>query len=538
MLFETSHKLLALGGISGISAHILIYRHGEWDLHAPAIFVSYASILLSAVILEHAAAWTGAPYSIPLVNTVLWHIAGIYISMLIYRGFFHRLSEFPGPFFARLSNFYVTALSAKKLQLYNEVQKLHRQYGDYIRIGPTEISIVDPMAVTVLHGVGTKVHKGPWYTVLEPRISLQMDRNKKSHSQNRKIWDQGFSSQALRCYEPRVKKYTSQLMDAIDKRIGTPINMATWFNYLSFDVMGDMAFGKSFDMLSTGQEAYLLKQVHTDMKTIGLFSHLTWLFPFFKRTPGINADYLKQWNWIDSQVQERSKNRPELPDVFSWILDAYEKTEKTKQNYLNLQGEAYLIVVAGSDTTGFALSNVLFYLVRDQSRYKALQEELKDFQSELSYDKLATFSLLNAVINETLRLHPAVPSGVQRTTPPEGIMIGEKCIPGNTMVSIPMHSLFRDARLFPRPDEFIPERWTTQPELVKDPSIFVPFSTGAYSCVGKQLALMELRRVTAEIVTRYNVTFAPNQTEDLYLNGEQDTFTAVAAPLEVIMTKR
>lgn len=112
---------------------------------------------------------------------------------------------------------------------------------------------------------------------------------------------------ALRCYEPRVRKYTSQLMDAIDARIGTPINMTTWFNYLSFDVMGDMAFGKSFDMLSTGQEAYLLKQVHTDMKTIGLFSHLTWLFPFFKRTPGINADYLKQWKWIDSQVQERSK---------------------------------------------------------------------------------------------------------------------------------------------------------------------------------------------------------------------------------------
>lgn len=135
MLLETSHKLLALGGISGISAHILIYRHGEWDLHAPAIFMSYTSTLLSAMILEHAAAWTGAPYSIPLINTVLCHIAGIYVSMLMYRAFFHRLAEFPGPFLARLSNFYVTALSAKKMQLYNEVQKLHRQYGDYIRIG-------------------------------------------------------------------------------------------------------------------------------------------------------------------------------------------------------------------------------------------------------------------------------------------------------------------------------------------------------------------------------------------------------------------
>lgn len=102
-------------------------------------------------------------------------------------------------------------------------------------------------------------------------------------------------------------KYTNQLIDAIDKRVGTPINMTTWLNYLSFDVMGDMAFGKSFDMLTSGQDAYLLKQVHYDMKMVGLFSHLTWLFPFFKRTPGINAEYLKQWNWIDSQVQERAQ---------------------------------------------------------------------------------------------------------------------------------------------------------------------------------------------------------------------------------------
>jgi hypothetical protein len=38
-----------------------------------------------------------------------------------------------------------------------------------------------------------------------------------------------------------------------------------------------------------------------------------------------------------------------------------------------------------------------------------------------------------------------------------------------------------DERLFPRPEEFLPERWTTQPDLVKDPSVFVPFSTGRLS---------------------------------------------------------
>lgn len=110
---------------------------------------------------------------------------------------------------------------------------------------------------------------------------------------------------ALRDYEPRVSLYTDQLMQAIDKELGTPMNVTRWFNYYSFEVMGDLSFGKSFNMLVDGKDSYVLTQLHGDMKNIGLFSHLTWLFPFFKRTPGLNAEYLKFWNWVEGRVKER-----------------------------------------------------------------------------------------------------------------------------------------------------------------------------------------------------------------------------------------
>jgi cytochrome P450 len=86
---------------------------------------------------------------------------------------------------------------------------------------------------------------------------------------------------------------------------------------------------------------------------------------------------------------------------------------------------------------------MLFYLVQNQALYKELQKELDSCLPELSYDKLTNSKLLDAVINETLRLQPAVPSGVQRITPAEGIKIGEMYIPGNTIVCIPMHTLYR-----------------------------------------------------------------------------------------------
>ncbi|RAQ58915.1 cytochrome P450 oxidoreductase [Aspergillus flavus] len=525
---------------SGVATHLLLYRSGEWDIKAPSIVKIYTLLGATLVYLERADLLDGFPVSTRPkwgIAVILYHIFGVYASMLFYRAFWHRLCGFPGPFLARLSNFYVTSLSAKRLHLYEEVQKLHQQYGDYVRLGPTELSIADPQAVKALYSGQAKVTKGPWYTVLEPRVSLQMSRDKKEHARRRKVWDQGFSSKALRDYEPRVSHYAKQLLEAVRKNVGKPMDMAKWFNYYSFDVMGDLSFGKSFNMLAGGQDTYFSTQLHADMKSIGLFSHLTWLFPFFKRIPILNKDYLKFWDWVGGRVEERIKNEPDRPDVFSWILDAFQNGPKTKQDHLDLHGDAYLIIVAGSDTTAATLTNLFFHLAADHTWQAKLQEEL-DALPDLTQEKVTGVKLLDALINETLRLHPAVPSGTQRLTPPEGLQIGDKYIPGDVMVCIPTHTLFRDERAFVRPDEFLPQRWMTQPELVKDASVFIPFNAGPYSCVGKQLALMELRRVTAEILTRYDVEFAQGQTTEDFLDGKRDTFTLVTAPLKLVFRER
>jgi len=61
---------------------------------------------------------------------------------------------------------------------------------------------------------------------------------------------------ALKDYEPRVANYTNQLLARIQATSGSPTNMTDWFNFYSFDVMGDLAFGKSFNMLKDGIKHY------------------------------------------------------------------------------------------------------------------------------------------------------------------------------------------------------------------------------------------------------------------------------------------
>ncbi|EON67962.1 hypothetical protein W97_07108 [Coniosporium apollinis CBS 100218] len=137
-----------------------------------------------------------------------------------------------------------------------------------------------------------------------------------------------------------------------------------------------------------------------------------------------------------------------------------------------------------------------------------------------------------------MRLHPPVPSGVQRMTPPEGLRVGDTFIPGNAIVQIPYHTIFGDERNFEQPDAYIPERWTTRKELVHNAFVFVPFSVGRYSCIGKQLGLMEIRYVVAQVVRRYNMELALEQTPKMFLDSKKDTFTLALGPLYLVFTPR
>ena len=153
--------------------------------------------------------------------------------------------------------------------------------------------------------------------------------------------------------------------------------------------------------------------------------------------------------------------KPDCPDVFSWVLEDFESSRQTKEAQLCLEGDAHLIVVAGrlvsefliktftdnsSDTTAAALTTLFFQLAIEPAQLSRLRDEIDDFftlTKEIDSISLSKLSFLDAVINETLRLHPPVPSGVQRKTPTEGLQIGENFIPGETIVQVPLHTLFR-----------------------------------------------------------------------------------------------
>jgi hypothetical protein len=135
-LEATNTRLFAF--IVGVILHTALYRRGEWDLAVPKLCAVYSLVGLGLASCDQL--FTSEHHRIyTTLKTVSWlgfyHALGVGSSIVVYRLFFHRLRSFPGPFWGKVSNLYVTSLTFKNLQLYSEVEALHNQYGDIVRIG-------------------------------------------------------------------------------------------------------------------------------------------------------------------------------------------------------------------------------------------------------------------------------------------------------------------------------------------------------------------------------------------------------------------
>lgn len=162
-----------------------------------------------------------------------------------------------------------------------------------------------------------------------------------------------------------------------------------------------------------------------------------------------------------------------------------------------------------------------------------------------------------AINSSNPRLNPPVPTALQRLTPPEGIMLGDVHIPGGTTVWCPQYAMMRsmsrpgsfarpkpllrqstDERNYTQAETFIPERWYSRPELIRNKNAFFPFSIGPYGCIGKPLALLEIRTVVAKLITAYKFGFAPGEDGSKLMNESRDHFTLGLAPLHLQFSRR
>ncbi|KAF4303033.1 Cytochrome P450 [Botryosphaeria dothidea] len=538
---------LVLGAIS----HLIVSRHHgvEFDAHPWKLVFAYLGSL--AALLYYNFSIVQLDTFNTLIHTGLSATlfnAGFFASLLTYRLYFHRLRRFPGPKLAAVSQFYAMSLAAKDMKLCQEIQKLHQQYGDIIRIGPRYLSINKAEAISLVYGPPMRCVKGAWYaqTGGNPEYcSLNQTRDFELHRARRRAWDRAFSMKALDAYVPRVAMHCDKLVKQLQSRKDQVIDLQKWASFFSFDVMGDVGLGKGFGTLDTGEDHPGIAAVHDAMYSVGLMTPVPWLISLLTAIPGAASAIVDFQKYCADAVDEKEKTLDkdtEPADIMSWILKAkYENDRSAPPGLQALHEDSRLIIAAGSDTTLAALTNLTYYLCHNPHTQKALQAALDaacpDGDASWSYDAIKSLPYLDAVINETMRLWPPATAAMPRLTPPEGLQVGDVWIPGNVTVAVPPYTVQRDPRNYERPDEFVPERWT-EGRAKPEEGGFMPFSRGPANCAGKNFAKMELRMVVSRLYLNFEFGLVEDEVAEKFEDRLMDTVSLTVPGLNVRIAPR
>jgi cytochrome P450 len=172
-----------------------------------------------------------------------------------------------------------------------------------------------------------------------------------------------------------------------------------------------------------------------------------------------------------------------------------------------------VIVMAGSTSTALCVTFIFWYLCQSPTKLQRLQAEIDtcwDGSKTLEASTLGAGAApyLNGVIEETLRIWPPAPAGMQRCAPPEGMQVDGKFVPGNTLLSVTPISVQRDSRNFTRGMEWLPERRIEEErpaEWNHDARAFIAFTVGQYTCLGKNLAYQEIRLFVGKVLKNFDV---------------------------------
>ncbi|KAK3323140.1 cytochrome P450 family protein [Cercophora scortea] len=538
----TDNKTVAQGCAvfvaAGVASHLVYFIRGNHNKFAH-LWVTRAlkgiSLLVCALLFV-------TRYDIlqTLVLTSLFSTSwftGLYTSIAIYRLWFHPLSKFPGPFWARLSNFY-HAYIIRKSDNYLVMQKLHEKYGPIVRTGPSNLSVNDPAAIDIVLSNSSKCVKSPWYERSLPVVNLHTVRDQKTHDARRKMFSMAFSPSALRDYEQRLVKHCNEFSHQMKIRAGKPFDASDWFKFFAFDVMGDIGLGKEFHMMTSETNRWIPELLETSMADVGPTTPLPWIAPILHRLPKAGTKGRQWLEFVGSQVAERVEKQVEKADVLTCLIAAYNKSEKKDVDYQWLRGDTRLTIVGGSDTTAATLTFLFYYLAKDPSQVKKLRAELEPLlngRTRLDAKDVSKAQHLNGVIQEALRLHPAIPSGFPRVTPDEGITVGDTYIPGDTVVVLPVYAMQRDEDNYQQANEFVPERWYSKPEMIKNRDAFLTWNIGMNGCIGRALAITEMRDLITNFIQNFeSVELAPGEDGSRLLNETKDHFTLGVKPLNLV----
>ncbi|KAG8160704.1 hypothetical protein KVR01_008968 [Diaporthe batatas] len=452
-------------------------------------------------------------------------IACFVLGLLLYRRYLAPLRHVPGPFWASLGRLWHTRMIMGGDQG-EDLLRLHKEYGPFVRIANNEVSVCHPEAVKEL--ILTPLRKDAFYkifafpdsrykngmTVLDPKRKFEHSRN----------FAPGYSLSNMLHSEDWIDKTIGLLMDWLDSYAdtGRPMHLDRFCTFTSNDVTGTVLFSSPYGFLEKG---YDIGNAIANNTRLGLFAAVAghhWLILM------IHAIFLANpvTTWLGviptghilkvtmDSLHERESRETKGANRFD-LLEYWLRTLRERPDRLDLntvQGQTIGTVAAGGDATSTALQSFLYHMIRHPTAWRRLQDEIDAARKEgRCQDRIISFAdtqklpFLQMCIKEAMRVFAPVQQGLPRVAPNHGVKIGDREFPGGTILSVSAFVLHRSTDIWgPDANEFHPDRWSA-PDIASKEKYFIPFGGGYNACPGQHLAKMEVAKICGTIVRDYEI---------------------------------
>ncbi|KAG9255171.1 cytochrome P450 [Emericellopsis atlantica] len=459
--------------------------------------------------------------------TVVASIALLTVAVLVYRTVKSPLWKVPGPTVSAFTSLILKwhELGADRT-LY--IQALHLQYGPVVRIAPNEVSFTSWAALKEIYcSGGSGYEKTEFYDLFTifGRRTMFTTLGKTDHAKRKRILADRYANSnvmrgsAIAGIQERSKRFIARCtaggLAAHD--VFCRAYQVALHAYACDCVTHHLFHPEGTDSLRDVHDEEMMHQVAADD------SFQNRLVSFYAPTLHRLASGILNFWWkpretplVEQYVQQTSKQAEAEP--FTLLSRLREKTGDLDE--VDTAAECLDHIAAGIDTTGDGLCFLMWELSQPRSRdiQQRLQAELRA-SPDAPLDQLP---YLDAVVLEGLRCFPPIPMSLPRYVPSGGRVIDGTWLPAKTIVSCQAYSVHRlNPSVFPAAHIFNPSRWLDEDGDADRRRLMFAFSNGGRGCIGKHLALAEMKTLLRDTYSAYTTTPHASMSEESMAMADQ-----------------
>ncbi|KAL8772206.1 MAG: hypothetical protein Q9194_004677 [Teloschistes cf. exilis] len=460
-----------------------------------------------------------------------------------YNIYLHPLSRYPGPKAAAATKIPIAYVSWIGRQPQWQLA-LHERYdSDVVRISPDELSFISASAWKDIYA-SRQGNPNPFTRDLGIYAGVKniLTANDADHSRMRRLLSHAFSDKALRDQEPIIQTYVDNLMTGLRNQRGN-VNLADWFNWTTFDVIGDLAFGEPFDCLKETTYQPWVAMIMDSLKYVAFLSVLVRFPPSLKLAIRFLPAKARQARMDHERmsrekVERRLESTTDRPDFLSYIIR--HNGTKGGMSQEELHKNSALFITAGSESTASLLAGAVWFLLKNPTWMQKVQDEVRSkfaLAQDIKLQETDELKILHAVVLESFRMHPPAVSGQPKVSRPQGDFVSGFFVPPKTGVTLNQYAAYMSQRNFTSPWTFAPSRWLDDAQYKNDKlDVVQPFSVGPHNCIGKKIANAEIALVLTRLFWEFDIILAKETDKDWH---DQDAWlTWKKKPLLVQIRER